>query len=378
LSEKALAEFIEEYRSLVIIPDTSLDSLLSASIMYKKLLEHGLDVKVSINHRIILDYPDDPAILLNLPGLNNSKHLSITRLDERSSTAATVVSILDKLVGVDKWDKLLAVIAGLYHGLYDFKSGLFQSIEDKYAKDLVNEKILVEVPGLRLWGARRLSLPASLARTLMPFIPGLTGNLDKAIKLVSEVFKVHDATQVKVKELRIDENKDSVLQLIKNLAEIERDPHFAFKLLGDFYINLQDPSGVLDVEAQEFIGALIVYNSLCRKCPEDILVSTIDKSIFTQILTIYDGSIDVVAREIAQSIDVVRRGGVASGLSTIERPDVLVDILAYMEWLPKDRVVKLTGDSGVYTVLRELLRVGVKPLDAYSSCGEDQVCTVKS
>jgi single-stranded-DNA-specific exonuclease len=378
LSEKALAEFIEEYRSLVIIPDTSLDSLLSASIMYKKLLEHGLDVKVSINHRIILDYPDDPAILLNLPGLNNSKHLSITRLDERSSTAATVVSILDKLEGVDKWDKLLAVIAGLYHGLYDFKSGLFQGIEDKYAKDLVNEKILVEVPGLRLWGARRLSLPASLARTLMPFIPGLTGNLDKAKKLVSEVFKVHDATQVKVKELRIDENKDSVLQLIKNLAEIERDPRFAFKLLGDFYINLQDPSGVLDVEAQEFIGALIVYNSLCRKCPEDILVSTIDKSIFTQILTIYDGSIDVVAREIAQSIDAVRRGGVASGLSTIERPDVLVDILAYMEWLPKDRVVKLTGDSGVYTVLRELLRVGVKPLDAYSSCGEDQVCTVKS
>lgn len=378
MSEKALAEFIEEYRSLVIIPDTSLDSLLSASIMYKKLLEHGLDVKVSINHRIILDYPDDPAILLNLPGLNNSKHLSITRLDERSSTAATVVSILDKLEGVDKWDKLLAVIAGLYHGLYDFKSGLFQGIEDKYAKDLVNEKILVEVPGLRLWGARRLSLPASLARTLMPFIPGLTGNLDKAKKLVSEVFKVHDATQVKVKELRIDENKDSVLQLIKNLAEIERDPRFAFKLLGDFYINLQDPSGVLDVEAQEFIGALIVYNSLCRKCPEDILVSTIDKSIFTQILTIYDGSIDVVAREIAQSIDAVRRGGVASGLSTIERPDVLVDILAYMEWLPKDRVVKLTGDSGVYTVLRELLRVGVKPLDAYSSCGEDQVCTVKS
>ena len=74
---------------------------------------------------------------------------------------------------------------------------------------------------------------------------------------------------------------------------------------------------------------------------------------------------------------ILRKGEPIEGGKLIKRPDIVVDVLHYINALPRDRVVKVTGDQGTFTVLRELIRVGVKPEEAYSQCEDDQLCPVK-
>lgn len=377
LSEKALASFIEHFKSLVVIPDTSLDSILAASIIYKKLLEHGVDIKISLNHKLIIDYPSDPAILINLPALNKNYHLSITRQDENSSVTGIVLSILDKLVGIDTWDRLLGVLGGVYRGLYSFRKGGFLGVEEEYLRSLVNEKVVVEVAGLRFWGAKRLSLYVSIARTLTPFILGYTGRPESTLKLIEELFKAQDPRQVKIKEIKPEEPKEHVLQLIKKLSENTKDPNLPFMLLGDFYINMSSMGLREEVELHELLGSFIVYNSLCRRCPEDLLLVSIDKSIVSHVMGVYNEKIDIVAREIADVIEALRRGTMPPRAGVVKRPDLIVDILLYMGWLPSTRPVELVVDRASYTILRELLRTGYRLQDAIAQCEEDQLCVVK-
>jgi single-stranded-DNA-specific exonuclease len=377
LSETALASFIEHFKSIVVIPDTSLDSILAASIIYKKLLEHGVDVKISLNYKLIIDYPSDPAILINLPALNKNYHLSITRQDENSSMTGIVLSILDKLVGIDTWDRLLGVLGGAYRGLYSFKKGGFLGVEEEYLKSLVNEKVVVEIAGLRFWGAKRLSLYVSMARTLAPFIQGYTGRPESALKLIEELFKVQDPRQVKIKEIKPEEPKEHVLQLIKKLSENSKDPNLPFMLLGDFYINLSFMGLSEEVELHELLGSLIVYNSLCRRCPEDLLLVSIDRSIVSHVMSVYNEKIDIVAREVADVVEALKRGTTPPRVEVVERPDLVVDVLLYMGWLPSARPVELVVGRASYTVLRELLRTGYRLQDAITQCEEDQLCVVK-
>ncbi|MEM0031532.1 MAG: phosphoesterase [Desulfurococcaceae archaeon] len=378
MSEKLLADFLERYKSFTIIPDTSLDSLLCGGVIFKKLIEHGFDVKLSLDSKILIDYPDDPALTIGLPSVNSNKQLALLPgEDDNSSLTGLLVLKLDKLVGVDKWDKLSAIIAGLYKGLYDFKAGGFKGVENSFLKDLINDKVVVDVAGLRLWGSKRLNLATALYRTLMPFIPGVTGNIDKSMKIVSEVFKTTDPLNIRQKELRVDEAKDSILLFLKTLTEQARDPQLAFKLLGDFYINLSDLGVSGEIEANELMGSLVVLASLCRDCPFYVSLLSMEKSIILQAVAIYDEVIDDLSRYLSSQIDKAKRGEAVEGGDLIKRPDIIIDVLRYINALPKDKAVKLTSDRGPLTVLRELIRIGVKPEEAYSSCEDDQICPTK-
>lgn len=374
--EKTLAEFIEAYKSFVIVPDTSPDSLLAAGLLLKKFIDHGLDARLSLDAKLLVDYATDPAIVVGIPPVNKQSHLHLTAT-ENSSITATIVSMLDKLVGVDKWDKLLAVLAGLYRGLYDFKSGAFKGIENAFTKELVGEKVLYEVTGLRFWGAKRKSLVQAMTRTFMPFIPGITGNVDRAQKLIVEVFKVPDPFNVKQKELRADESKDHILSLIKVLAEGTKDPQLAFKLLGDFYISLPELESAGEIEAHELIGSFVVYESLCRLCPIDIALTPFEKSLFSQLIYVYEVFADRVAAYLAYQIDKAKIGEPVSYNGVIKRPDIVVDTLMYINSLPRNKPVKLILEGEYVTVLRELLRIGIKPEEAYAACKDDQLCPAK-
>ncbi|MEM4889894.1 MAG: phosphoesterase, partial [Thermosphaera sp.] len=80
---------------------------------------------------------------------------------------------------------------------------------------------------------------------------------------------------------------------------------------------------------------------------------------------------------LSSQIDKAKRGEAVEGGDLIKRPDIIIDVLRYINALPKDKVVKLTSDRGSLTVLRELIRIGVKPEEAYSSCEDDQICPTK-
>lgn len=374
MSERTLAEFTSSYKSLVIIPSTSIDALLASSILFKKLVDHGLDVKISINTRIIIDYPDDPAILIDLPAINSNKQLSIMPTNSDSSITGIVVSMLDKLVGVDTIDKLLAIVAGLYKGLYDFKAGGFKGIESEYAKELANEKVVIEIPGLRAWGVKRVGLATALSRTLMPYIPGITGSYEKASKLVAETFKVQDPSTVKQKEIKAPETRDVMLQLLRNISEQTKDPSLAYRLLGDFLLVHPSLWEIGELELQELMGAITIYGSHCYRCPLDIALSVVDRALFPQLLVIYNSIIDKIAPSIVSCIEEIKRGGIPSLPSYGKRPDILVDVLSYNNMLPRDKPVVVASEIGTITTLRELLRTGIRPEEAYHRCREDQIC----
>lgn len=375
LLAKELLNFIDSYKSFTIVPDTSLDALLAAGILFKKLSDYGLNVTVSLNTKLLVDYRDDPAVIINLPPVNKQKHLQIG-VSNKSSATAQVTSVLDGLMGVDAWDKVLSIIAGLYWGFYDVKAGVFTGIENSFLRELINNKILYEVTGLRVWGVKRKGLVTALARTLLPYIPGISGNPEASLKLVSEVFKGANPNAVRQKELTGDKDKDSLFNLVKVLVESTRDAQLAFKLIGDFYISIPGLIEATELEAHEVMGSLIVYESSCETCPLDVLLLPVEKSILPQIMSVYDDVADRVSSQISSQLSNITRGLPFEGGELIRRPDLVIDMLTYMNALPQGRVIKLSTDQGYVTSLRELIRVGLKPEEVYSSCGENQLCLV--
>ncbi|MEM4481565.1 MAG: phosphoesterase [Desulfurococcaceae archaeon] len=371
-----LPSFIETYKSFTIVPDTSLDSLIAAGILFKKLSEHGFDVSISLNAKLLLDYRDDPAIVINIPPVNKQKHVYLGTSD-KSSVSAQVTYLLDELMGMDVWDKELSIIAGLYRGLYDVKSGVFTGIEDVFLKELISNKAIYEVTGLRLWGAKRRGIVSALTRTLLPYIPGVSGNADVSVKLVSEVYKGVDPYTIRQKELTGDRDKDSLFTLIKIIVDSTKDPQLAFKLIGDFYVSIPGLSEAADLEAHEVMGSLVVYESICENCPLDLALLPIERSILPQVICIYDEVADQVALHVSSQLDSVTKGGSIESNDIFKRPDLIVDILQYMNALPPGRVIKLSADQGYITSLRELIRAGVKPEEAYTACGDNQLCPVE-
>jgi single-stranded-DNA-specific exonuclease len=384
LSEASFINFIESYKSFTIVPDSSLDSLLSAGVLLKNLSEHGWDVRVNLDPKVLLDYSSDPAILLNLQPTNTQKQLVLSSTSTSSVTALTV-SLLEKaLGGVDKWCKVLAVISGLYRGHYDFKAGGFKGLENSILSELASQKIVTEVVSLRLWGAKRSGLVSALARTLVPFIPGITGNLENASRIVREVLGVSDPSSVRLKEISGEEDVKKASALIKKVSEVAQqyakiDLQLPIKLVGDFYIHVEAYGTALELEAHEVLGGLVVYESSCRECPLDIVVLPLSVDSLPQILAVYNSVVDYLAASLStQLVEFLRSGrSVFECEESLQRPDLIVDVLLYHGIAPQNRAVSAVCDGEEVTVLRELLRVGVKPEEAYSKCLESQVCRVK-
>jgi len=110
LGREVLINFIQREKSFRIIPSSDVDSLLASATLLKNLSQHGYDVKVSFDLKRIIDEPGEPTLLVNLKPVNPSTQ-AVLEPARDSSVTGTVVSVLDEYFGVDKWDKILAVVA---------------------------------------------------------------------------------------------------------------------------------------------------------------------------------------------------------------------------------------------------------------------------
>jgi len=383
LTENTFISFIESYKSFTIVPDSSLDSLISAGILLKNLSEHGWDVRVNLDPKVIVDYTDDPAVLLNLQPLNTQKQLAL-KTTSTSSITALVVTILEKSTGgVSKWDKILAIFSGLYRGYYDFKGGGFRGIENTILNELVSHKAITEVVGLRAWGAKRRSLISALTRTLIPFIPGITGNPENTSRVVKEVFKVTDPQSIRLKDVVSEEDIKKVSELVKRISEITRnyvkkDLQLQLKLVGDFYVQVEEYGVSLEFEAHEALGSLVAYESSCLDCLLDILMLPFSVDILSQTLVACNSILDYLAVSLSTQIGefLVTGKNIFECDENLQRPDIIVDILQYHNILPENKPVVFLCNGEETAVLRELLRVGVKTEEAYSKCTEKQLCRV--
>ncbi len=383
MSENTFINFIESYKSFTVVPDSSLDSLLSAGILLKNLSEHGWDVRVNLDPKILLDYRDEPTLLLNLQPINAQKHLALSTTNT-SSVTALVVTMLEKAIGgVNKWDKILTILSGLYRNYYDFKAEGFKGVENTIMKELSSQKALTEILTLRLWGVKKKGLVTALTRTLVPFIPGVTGNIESASRVVKEVYGVDDPHSIKLKEISSEEDIKKVSALIKKLTEIsqqhtKKDLQLQLKLVGDFYVQVESRGMTLELEAHEALGGLLVYESSCKDCPLDIIAVPLSVEVLPQVLAMYNSILDYLAVTLSAQIMEFLRGerDVFECEDALQRPDIIVDILLYHDITPQDKAVRFTCNGEEITVLRELLRIGVKPEEAYSKCTETQLCKV--
>ncbi|ADV65622.1 hypothetical protein [Desulfurococcus mucosus] len=374
-----LVSLITKNKSIRILTDTSLDSLLAAGILMKTLREHNFTVRVTLDAKTVIDERDFPTIMINLPPLNQSMHASISY--ERDHTATgSVASTLDDLFALEWWDKALSIVAGLYRGLYDFKEGKFKGVEDRILRELLDNKKLEEAPTLpRAWGIKRVGFVSAFRRTLIPFMQGFTGNPDSIRGLASKVFG-KDPDQLR----NIDASNEKELDLLLNfLMELAKALNLSInelsnKILGDFVIP-PDVFGELELQLSEAMGGLLVFGSLFKDSPLHVVSVSLDPSILPSILSIYDSYIDEASSVLGMVIPewLAKRGDYIDVEEYFERPGLIVDILADLNALPPNKPVSILYNGQRVTELRELLRIGVKPEEAYTLCDEVQLCVVK-
>ncbi|MCY0867894.1 MAG: phosphoesterase [Desulfurococcus sp.] len=374
-----LVSVLTKEKKIRIVPDTSLDSLIAASILLKTLREHNKSPRVSLDPKLLLDDRDEPSILLNLPPVSGSRQVSLVFTGE-SSITGIIASLLDDLFVIEWWDKVLAIIAGLYRNLYVFREGKFKGVEDRILRELISSKKLVEVPSmLRAWGVDRLGLARSLKRTLIPFMPGLTGNIEPIKEITQRIFK-RNPEELRVLDASNEKEMILLLEFLRELARVlnVNVGELSNKLLGDFIVSSEVFEG-LKLQLSEAMGALLVFNSLEKRNPLYVIGVSVDSSLIPSMLTVYEEHIEEASSLLGITIPkwLADRSEYIDVEEFFERPGIVADILGNLNALPQGRPVLILHEGVKVTELRELLRIGVKPEDAYARCDEVQLCVVK-
>ncbi|RLG80183.1 MAG: hypothetical protein DRO13_04330 [Thermoprotei archaeon] len=372
-------KYANEYRFLRILPATNIDSLLAAGILSKNLREHGVEAPINLSPKIVIDVKDEPLLLLDLPKPSSSGDnvLSIKYTDE-SSITARLVHYIDKLFGITWYDKFLAIIAGIHRELDVGREG-FQGYERDFLDELAKANYIGVDLGFRLWGWKKRSFHKALYRTLIPFIPGYSGdphqaaeNLKKILgikeldRLMGDnVFAEHDLEKTKLFLEKFSETIEGVEQEVRRRILI--------KMLGYVYVvNL----GNYVADVLEIFGALEVYESMAEENVNNIPLVSADYTILNQLIAMYTQIIDELSVEAATLIKqyLHTRIPVFEGLDTIKRPELLIDIIRSMELIPDKKCITIEVDGRYVTSISEYIRVNPEYDRAYNLCDESQIC----
>jgi single-stranded-DNA-specific exonuclease len=376
LGREVLINFIQREKSFRIIPSSDVDSLLASAILLKNLSQHGYDVKVSFDLKRIIDEPREPALLVSLKPVNPSTQ-AVLEPARDSSVTGTVVSVLDEYFGVDKWDKILAVVAGVYKALDTGRDG-FKGVERNILNNLLEGGEISSELGFRLWGHRRIGLSKSLTRTLTPFIPGYTGAGDRVEELLRKISKGRPVEKPQATDFFTESGKQMLRDLVEALQNTVKAPqdyvkNAILRMIGFEYSTSVDTRRI---DLLELAGALMVYASLEAENPLKILGATL-QSVATQILAIYEEVVDELAAILASSIPrYLFEGEPVDVEDYLERADIIADVAGW--YLPQVKTpASIIRGGRVYTVARELLRVGWDPRKVYESCDDKQLCVIQ-
>lgn len=369
---------INEYGYVRIVPKIDLDSLIASSILFENLNEHRIRTSINYDPKVILEQNDEPTLLINLPKITERPNLFTINFNERESVSAYISYFLDKIYGVSTYDKILSIATGIYQGL-DTVEG-FKGIESELLKELTSKEIIEYEPGFRFWGRTRLDLARSIYRTLIPFIPGFTGDPEKINELLSRI--IGGKTDI-IKHVHIEQNKELAARfleyLLNNLStimDVADAKKIIRKILGNIYI--VRINNRLLLELNETVGMLNIYLSLQRSNPQYISIISIDPNILSELIAICDNIIDELIIDVSIAINqfIKTKQNVFELEEVIERPEIFIEILKNMEMLPEKKPVIIRYNGEYYTSLGELLRIGNDAETLYAYCDEFQLCMV--
>ena len=269
----------------------------------------------------------------------------------------------------------MAILAGIYKERDLGKEG-FQGTEKKFLQELIdNDKAEIEF-GFRFWGWRKRSLVEMIARTLIPFLPGLTGERGQVLAFLKKLFNTESVESLNSSSIFLEEEPERAKKFAAALYEaLEIDENtrktILLKLIGfTYYFYIGDTR----LESFETLGSLIIYESLERGTVNILSNLSLDPNILYSIISLYDYYIDMLANEISHGIRLWLSGR-SIDTDRIERPDIYVDILRSLGLL-NQKPVSIISNGRSITVLRELLRIGEDIEYALSVCDELQLCKI--
>ena len=365
-----------EHGFLRIIPLTDIDSLIAASILARNLGEHDIHTVINLDVKTCLE-TDEPTILLNIPKPSQAKKWcqELVWDKQNSSLSSYIVTGLENYWIVSDYDKILAILAGIYKERDLGKEG-FQGTEKKFLQELIdNDKAEIEF-GFRFWGWRKRSLVEMITRTLIPFLPGLTGERDQVLAFLKKLFNTENVESLNSSSIFLEEEPERAKKFAAALYEaLEIDENtrktILLKLIGfTYYFYIGDTR----LESFETLGSLIIYESLEQGSVNLLSNLSLDPSILYSIISLYDYYIDMLANEISHGIRLWLSGR-SIDTDRIERPDIYVDILRSLGLL-NQKPVSIISNGRNITVLRELLRIGKDIEYALSVCDELQLCEI--
>ncbi len=382
LSLSEILTIAEKHKFVRIIPSTNIDSLLASGILLKILKENNIEASLTLNTRILAETRKHvPTILIDLPKPENNSDLDnvfTLQYSGDSSISAHIVSFFEQQKGIDSWSKILSLIAGIYRGLDIGKEG-FQGLEREILEDLSRRDLISVDFGFRFWGWGRAKLVEMITRTLIPYIPGYTGERSKAEKLVKDLLGLDDPETATSTHIFLETEPERAKKFAQYLYETmlgdeELKKKVILRLIGHTYsVELYG----YGIDVLEIYGSLEVFNSLEEKNPIYLALMSLYENTIFHILAIYKDLIDLLSVEISAIMqEILDNKTYIVDAHTLQRPELLVDILSSIGKLPKDKPIILKKDNTLYTSLSELLRTGTDPRILYSHCNEKQLCKV--
>ncbi len=380
--QKAFKEFLESCRKwgrVVVIPAVNVDSIAAASILAKCLSKSGLDVAFNFNPR---DEHREPALLLDLR--SEVKRLSLSIIYgsgisilqgqrvvayTNSSIASTVLRLVKDICELTYVDKACALVGGVDRGKDLGREG-FRGIEGDIAAELIEEGVIIEEAGLRLWGWKKKSLAEMLSNTLTPFIPQLSGLSASAVKFLKDV-GVGKPEEATVGDLeREDLFKKLAKELVAKATESSKKKRDAVEFVGKLY-GMQVDNEVTYIH--EIYGAYVVATSLGGIPLNNLLYLAESPWGLQSLLLLFKQLVGRIASEVSRNYSSYLNSlPISTGL--VKRPEVYVKVLSDSGFLEGRPVVLY--DSALnkkYTSLAEAIRTGL----AISEVSSEQLVEVK-
>ncbi len=371
---------INEYGFVRIIPSINIDALLASGVLFKNLKEHGVEAIINLDTRYILEDIKEPLLLIDLPNIGENRYIHYIRYNNENSLTAYVTNYFDKTYGVDKWDKILSIIAGVYRGLDLGKEG-FQGLEREFLDEFTKSHYIGLDLGFKFWGWRKYNVLKAMYRTLYPFIPGYSGDPHRVANMLKNVLKIEEPERVRGEQVFTEQDPDRAkkfLEYLDNTMEYlnpDIRKKLLLKLIGYIYtFNI----GRYVFELHETLGALMIFSSIKEYYPRYIPLISINEEIVNQVMTIYNDLIDEISVVLSTSIKqyIASEQNIIETENLIRRPELLVDILNDIEALPKDKPLIISIEGEKHTCVRELLRLNYSLEKIYNYCNDTQLCRV--
>lgn len=361
-----LHDIVEKARAagfIYVFALTGIDELVSAAIFNRVFSKNDIEVVVTLDPRVV----EEPAVFIGVdevPGFRGSRFI----VEERNGCFSySTVKALEEIWIVGNKPKLMALVGCVARGVDRGANG-FEGLED-LVEELRSENIIDGGVGFRLWVDEATSYVDALSNTIVPYMPGLTGDRVAAESFVKRVVGIDDPGNVSFHEEFMKMDSGDIKHLVAGITEMitsrySVDPMYLVNILGKIFWTSVFPKNPY---LTKIYGVLLTYLSVDSASVYRIPFLARFDNVLTEMFFAYSYMVSVVAEEAASNINqyYVSRQPVFSS-HYIRRPEIYVEALRFLGWLPENEPIVIETGDGYYTVLSELIRVYGKIDTAYA------------